>query len=96
MGKTPSCVAICSCAFVCIQRQHQHDKLQMHMKHQLSAICFVSLKSHKRYGHYLGLKLIRAEMRYSLRKGVLAGTLILDPLLDGYMGGLMAHFKIGN
>lgn len=36
------------------------------------------------------------EMRYSLRKHVLAGTLILELLLNGYMGNLMAHFKIGN
>lgn len=26
----------------------------------------------------------------------MAGTLILELLLNGYMGNLMAHFKIGN
>lgn len=33
-------------------------------------------------------------MSYSSRKCILAGTLILESLQEGYMGGLMVHVKI--
>lgn len=64
------------------------------MKHQLSAICVISLYLTKDPSNYLGLQLIKAKMRYSLRKLVLAGPLILQPQVDGYMGSILVHFKI--
>lgn len=51
----------------------------------LSFAFLISLKSLKGSRHYLGLQLIGTEMRYSSRKRVLAGTLILESLLDGYV-----------